>query len=278
MRREGGGADRRRAADRAASARSPSPTAPTTPCCRSATAAGRCRAIRPKARCSSPRARPGSSADALDARFARVGEVPFSSERKLMSTVHTRRRAAERVLVFTKGAPDVLLARCTHELVGEEARPLTTARRAEILQANDELAGAGAAHARRRLPLAAGGRAATATTSTSASSRTSSSPGSIGMIDPPRDEARDAVARAKARGHPPDDDHRRPPAGPPRSSPRSSASPTTGAPSPAPSSKRMPDDALDADGPGGVGLRARQPRAQAADRAGAAARRARSWR
>ena len=36
----------------------------------------------------------GLEADALDARFERVGEVPFSSERKLMSTVHTRRRAA----------------------------------------------------------------------------------------------------------------------------------------------------------------------------------------
>ena len=32
-----------------------------------------------------------------------------------------RRRKPERVLVFTKGAPDILLARCSHELVGEEA-------------------------------------------------------------------------------------------------------------------------------------------------------------
>ena len=43
--------------------------------------------------------------------------------------------------MFTKGAPDVLLARCSHELVGEEARPLTDARRAEILATNEELAG-----------------------------------------------------------------------------------------------------------------------------------------
>ena len=54
------------------------------------------------------------------ARFRRVGEVPFSSERKLMSTVHTRRgERPERLLMFTKGAPDVLLARCTHELLGD---------------------------------------------------------------------------------------------------------------------------------------------------------------
>ena len=52
----------------------------------------------------------GLEHEALDARFARVGEVPFSSERKLMSTVHTDAERQERLLVFTKGAPDVLLA------------------------------------------------------------------------------------------------------------------------------------------------------------------------
>ena len=36
----------------------------------------------------------GLEDEALDARFARIAEVPFSSERKLMSTIHTRRRAA----------------------------------------------------------------------------------------------------------------------------------------------------------------------------------------
>ena len=76
----------------------------------------------------------GLEDEALDARFERVGEVPFSSERKLMTTIHTDAQSQERLLVFTKGAPDVLLARCSQELVGEESRPLTTERRAEILQ------------------------------------------------------------------------------------------------------------------------------------------------
>ena len=83
----------------------------------------------------------GLEDEALDARFARVAEVPFSSERKLMSTIHTDAERQERLLVFTKGAPDVLLARCSHELVGEETRPLTAERRAEILKINEELAG-----------------------------------------------------------------------------------------------------------------------------------------
>ena len=71
----------------------------------------------------------GLTDEALGARFERVGEVPFSSERKLMTTVHTDAERRERLLVFTKGAPDVLLARCSHELVGEEKRPLSDQRR-----------------------------------------------------------------------------------------------------------------------------------------------------
>ena len=84
----------------------------------------------------------GLEEEALDARFARVAEVPFSSERKLMSTIHTDAERQERLLALTKGAPDILLARCAQELVGEEIRPLTAERRAEIVQRNEELAGA----------------------------------------------------------------------------------------------------------------------------------------
>ena len=51
----------------------------------------------------------GLSADALDKRLPRVGEVPFSSERKLMSTVHRDTEQEHAGIVFTKGAPDVLL-------------------------------------------------------------------------------------------------------------------------------------------------------------------------
>src|SRR4029079_15302704 len=55
----------------------------------------------------------GLEAGRLEQRFARVGEVPFSSERKLMSTLHTDAETGGRVLLFTKGAADVLLTRCT---------------------------------------------------------------------------------------------------------------------------------------------------------------------
>ncbi len=141
----------------------------------------------------------GLEAEALDARFARVAEVPFSSERKLMSTIHTDAERQERLLVFTKGAPDVLLARCSKELVGEEMKPLTAERRAEILQANEELAG----DALRTLGVALRSLPKDAFDHEEVDERVEQELvflGLIGMIDPPREEAKNAVARAKVAG------------------------------------------------------------------------------
>ena len=141
----------------------------------------------------------GLEDEALDARFARVGEVPFSSERKLMSTVHSDAERGERLLVFTKGAPDILLARCSHELVGTESRPLTAERRAEIQKSNEELAG----EALRTLGLAFRSLPKNAFEHTDPDERIEQDLvflGLIGMIDPPRAEAKDAVARAKGAG------------------------------------------------------------------------------
>jgi Ca2+-transporting ATPase len=83
----------------------------------------------------------GLEDEALDLRFERIGEVPFSSERKLMTTIHTDAQRQEQLLVFTKGAADVLLTRCSRELLGGDTRPLTDERRAEIVKSNEELAG-----------------------------------------------------------------------------------------------------------------------------------------
>jgi len=141
----------------------------------------------------------GLEAEALDARFARIAEVPFSSERKLMSTIHTDAERQERLLALTKGAPDVLLARCSQELVGEEIGPLTAERRAEILQINEELAG----EALRTLGVAFRSLPKDALKHEEADERVEQELvflGLIGMIDPPREEAKHAVARAKAAG------------------------------------------------------------------------------
>jgi P-type Ca2+ transporter type 2C len=142
----------------------------------------------------------GLENDALEARLPRVAEVPFSSERKLMSTVH-RDAEKDRLIVFAKGAPDVLLGRCSHEVVADDRRVLTPARRAEILRANESLAG----EALRTLGVAARWLpdGASAPASGNVDERVEQElvfAGLIGMIDPPRAEARDAVARAKGAG------------------------------------------------------------------------------
>ena len=144
----------------------------------------------------------GLQEGALEARLPRVGEVPFSSERKLMSTIHRDAECGDREVMFTKGAPDVLLARCENELVGEERRPLTSARREEILRANEALAG----EALRTLGVAVRWLAANELSggdlgaADGAVEQGLTFAGLIGMIDPPRAEAREAVARAVGAG------------------------------------------------------------------------------
>jgi Ca2+-transporting ATPase len=141
----------------------------------------------------------GLEAEALNARLERVGEVPFSSERKLMSTVHSDAEQEGRLLAFTKGAPDVLLARCTQELVGDEIKTLTEERRAEILKSNEELAG----EALRTLAVAFRTLPKDAFKQEELDEDVEKDLvflGLIGMIDPPRREAKDAVARAVAAG------------------------------------------------------------------------------
>ena len=139
----------------------------------------------------------GAWPDQADARFARIDEVPFSSERKLMSTVHGDVEAPGRLGVFTKGAPDVLLARCTHERRGDAVVPLTPSRREEILAAVEDLA------ARAMRTLAAGERRIPIDVYDGPGEHLERDLvflGVVGMIDPPRDEAAAAVAAARGAG------------------------------------------------------------------------------
>ena len=141
----------------------------------------------------------GLEDETLDARFVRVGEVPFSSERKLMSTIHTDAKHQECILAFTKGAPDVLLSRCTKELVGREIAPLTDERRGEILKINENLA----SEALRTLGVAFRYFPKNVFEEKEVDEQIEHELvflGLIGMIDPPREEAKEAVARAKAAG------------------------------------------------------------------------------
>jgi len=131
------------------------------------------------------------------ARFTRLGEVPFTSERKLMSSIEADAARQGRIAVVTKGAPDVLLGRCTHERVGTATEVLTGGRRAEILATVDRLAEA----ALRTLAVA---YHRLETTEPPAAEESLEQglvfAGMVGIIDPPRPEAATAIAEAHAAG------------------------------------------------------------------------------
>ncbi|MBQ6829630.1 MAG: cation-translocating P-type ATPase [Clostridia bacterium] len=69
--------------------------------------------------------------------YPRCGEAPFDSSRKMMTTVHQTENGR---VQYTKGAPDVVIDRCTHYLKDGVPTPMTDAYRAEILAANKAMA------------------------------------------------------------------------------------------------------------------------------------------
>ena len=80
----------------------------------------------------------GLSKNEQKIKLVRIGEVPFDSGRKMMTTVHRSDDGA--LIQFTKGAPDELLKRCTKALVNGSVVELTDAIRADILKANKAMA------------------------------------------------------------------------------------------------------------------------------------------
>ena len=74
----------------------------------------------------------------LEKEYERVGEAPFDSMRKMMSTVH--RTPDNKIIQFTKGAPDEILKRCAYALRDGEKVPMTDQVREEILKNNKAMA------------------------------------------------------------------------------------------------------------------------------------------
>jgi Ca2+-transporting ATPase len=131
-------------------------------------------------------------------RFDRLRELPFTSDRKMMSTVEIDHEQDDARVLVCKGAPDVLLARCTRVREGMAMRALDAQARARILADVDRLSD----EAMRTLavayrPLAAGEEeAADADTL----ERELIFVGTVGIIDPPREEAAVAIAEAHRAG------------------------------------------------------------------------------
>ena len=74
----------------------------------------------------------------LKEEYVRVGEAPFDSMRKMMSTVHKTKE--NQIIQFTKGAPDEVLKCCTHAIVNGAKVPMTEEIRASSLKSNKAMA------------------------------------------------------------------------------------------------------------------------------------------
>ncbi len=132
----------------------------------------------------------------LNHMYKRIEEIPFDSERKMMTTFHDMPND-EGVSSFTKGAPDIIIDRCNRIILDGKVSEFTPELKSEVLRVNSELSRAALrvlAFAFKEYP----------------SLPTDPSPdenesdmifvGLTGMIDPPRPEARDAIALCKKAG------------------------------------------------------------------------------
>ncbi|HEK9074512.1 TPA: cation-translocating P-type ATPase [Streptococcus equi subsp. zooepidemicus] len=124
----------------------------------------------------------------------RVAELPFDSDRKLMSTIH--KQADGRYFIAVKGAPDQLLKRVTQIEENGEIRPITEADKQTILATNKDLA----KQALRVLMMAYKYTEAIPALETEVVEAELIFSGLVGMIDPERPEAAQAVKVAKEAG------------------------------------------------------------------------------
>lgn len=130
-------------------------------------------------------------------RFERIGEVAFSSDRKMMSTLELDHEHADMPILVVKGAPDVLMARCTWQRVGMELLPFDEERRRQAkasieAMSGDALRTLGVAYR----PLHEHELAQI----DEALERDLIFAGVVGMMDPPRQEAAAAIAEAHRAG------------------------------------------------------------------------------
>ena len=130
----------------------------------------------------------------LEAATPRVDEAPFDSGRKMMSTIHD---LGGSFVQYTKGGPDVVLARCTSYIEKGEVKPMTAAKMAEIMADNKVMADCA-------LRVLAAAKRDWSTRPTDNTSEYLEQDlcfiGLAGMIDPIRPEVKDAIAECRAAG------------------------------------------------------------------------------
>ncbi|MEK7324861.1 MAG: HAD-IC family P-type ATPase, partial [Chloroflexota bacterium] len=124
----------------------------------------------------------------LDAQFPRVGEIPFTSETKRMTTLH---QSADGALAYAKGAPEIILDSCARHWTEAGEVALDDESREQILAAARQMA----SEALRVLAVAAKPHAAIETAESEMTFL-----GLVGMIDPPRPEAKAAIQTCEEAG------------------------------------------------------------------------------
>ncbi len=129
----------------------------------------------------------------FDGQFVRINEVPFDSERKLMSTIHD---VDGDKIVYTKGALDSILSRCNRILDDGKIRRITTADKELIMQKNFEYADS----ALRVLAFAFKSVDKVGRPTSKNTEFDMCFIGLVGMIDPPREEVRDSIKVCKQAG------------------------------------------------------------------------------
>jgi P-type Ca2+ transporter type 2C len=145
-------------------------------------------------------AKGGLDVDEMRRLFPRVGEVPFDSEYKFMATFHEMEADGRKVIrCFVKGAPDVLLARSSQIRDADGTTIPAESGRDRVLAENDRLAGEGLrvlAVASRDLDPGSFDSDGTLLDEVQGLTLLAL----VGIVDPPRKEARDAIARCKEAG------------------------------------------------------------------------------
>lgn len=124
----------------------------------------------------------------------RINEIPFDSERKMMSTFHKEK---EKIIQYTKGAPDVILQRCTHYIENGSVYKLNEEVKKKIISENKKMA-------QKALRVLAAACKIYDTLPSDLSSENCENnmifAGLVGMIDPVRPEAVAAVESCKSAG------------------------------------------------------------------------------
>lgn len=139
-------------------------------------------------------AKAGLWKEELEKEAPRIGEIPFSSERKCMTTAHIV--SGKKKIAFMKGAPEIVLDKCTKIFVNGKVRKITQDDRTEILKVNEAMA----MQALRNLGFAFRELPESMETFDDKIENDMIFVGIMGMIDPPREEVKDAIYLCRKAG------------------------------------------------------------------------------